>query len=91
MGWGDVMIEFLLSSWPFEALGAIATVFAVTGVILNNRRLISCFYFWIASNFLCALIHWDAGLWTMLARDVIFAALALEGLWKWRIGNRIEN
>ena len=75
----------VLVSWPYEGLGAIAAILAVLGVVLNNRRMICCFYLWIVSNFLSGLIHYDAGLWAMLARDVIFIGLALEGIWKWRV------
>jgi nicotinamide riboside transporter PnuC len=67
-----------------EGISAIALVFAVSGVALNNRRLICCFYLFIVSNILSASIHAYSGLWVMVARDVIFLGLAVEGWWKWR-------
>ncbi|HUV66051.1 MAG TPA: nicotinamide mononucleotide transporter [Sedimentisphaerales bacterium] len=69
-----------------ELIGAIATMLAVCGVVLNNRKLIACFYFWLLSNSLTAGIHFHAGLWSLLVRDLIFAALAVEGLLRWRKG-----
>ena len=67
-----------------EIIGGIVCVLAVVGVLLNNRKLISCFYFWIVSNSLSGLLHWNAGQYSLCARDVIFLALAVEGLLKWR-------
>jgi len=75
------MIEM---SRAYEALGAIATTLAVVGVLMNNRRMIACFYLWIVSNFLCGLIHWQAGLTSLLIRDALFILLSLEGIWRWR-------
>lgn len=67
-----------------EALGTIATVIAVAGVVLNNRRLRLCFACWWLSNLLTLAIHAHAGIWSLAFRDLIFFALAVEGwvLWK---------
>ena len=67
-----------------EIAGMVSMVLAVAGVILNNRRMIVCFYFWMISNMLSAWIHLDAGVYSLLARDVIFFILAIEGLIKWQ-------
>jgi len=67
-----------------EIIGGVATVLAIAGVILNNRRLIACFYLWMVSNSLSALLHADAGMTSLLIRDLAFLALAIEGVWKWR-------
>mgnify|MGYP001581333398 FL=1 len=67
-----------------ELLGAVATVLAIVGVILNNRKMTVCFYLWIVSNLLSALIHYDAKVWSLCVRDAIFIFLAIEGIWKWR-------
>ena len=66
-----------------ELIGTIATVLAGTGVILNNRHKIECFYIWIISNSLSALIHWNTGTWSLIGRDLIFVVLAIEGIWLW--------
>ena len=67
-----------------ETIGTIATVIAILGVVLNNRRKRACFLLWLASNALSAGIHVSVGVWSLVARDVIFLALAVEGLWLWR-------
>ncbi len=66
-----------------ELFGTIATILAVAGVILNNRKMIGCFYLWIVSNFLSGLIHYDARVWSLCIRDGIFIILAIEGIWQW--------
>ena len=67
-----------------EILGTIATALAIFGAVLNNRKLIACFYLWLASNAITAGIHFDAGIYSLLVRDLIFFILAIEGIHKWR-------
>jgi nicotinamide riboside transporter PnuC len=66
-----------------KIIGTIATCLAVAGVWLNNRKRLACFYLWLVSNFLCAIIHSSTGIWSLFFRDVIFIILAVEGLIKW--------
>ena len=66
-----------------EIIGIIATTFAVVGVITNNRRLRLCFILWLVSNSLTGYIHVQVGPWSLVARDVIFSVLAIEGWFKW--------
>ncbi len=74
-----------------EILGAIVVVLAVTGVILNNRKLISCFYFWTVTNSICAYLHWTAGMYALTVRDLVFLILAFEGWYRWRSGGLMVN
>jgi len=76
-----------------EIIGIIATILAVAGVILNNRRCIWCFGLWVVSNALTGAIHGAAGIWSLFARDMIFLALAIEGAYRWRehARNRVEG
>ena len=67
-----------------EMFGIIATVLAVFGCVLNNRKLIACFYLWIASNVITGWIHADMAVYSLLVRDIIFSGLAIEGLYRWR-------
>ena len=55
-----------------EIIGLICTGLAIIGVILNNRRMIQCFYIWIFSNLLAAIIHYQTGIYSLLLRDCIF-------------------
>ena len=66
-----------------EVIGIIATILAVTGVVLNNRRLRVCFIIWFVSNALSLIIHAQTGVWSLTARDAIFLVLAVEGWIKW--------
>lgn len=67
-----------------EAIGWIATVLAVSGVWLNNRRRRICFVVWMISNAITAVLHAHAGLTALLVRDIIFFALAIEGFYRWK-------
>lgn len=67
-----------------EIIGIIAMVLAVIGVWCNNRKMIFCFYLWIISNSLAAIIHVSTDLWSLLLKDLIFLAFAFEGIYKWR-------
>ena len=66
-----------------EIIGTIATILAVGGVLMNNRRLRVCFLIWMVSNALTAGIHAHSGIWSLLARDAIFFVLAIEGWIRW--------
>lgn len=67
-----------------ELVGIVATVLAILGVVLNNRRLRNCFLLWLLSNSMTAAIHAYAGIWSLFARDVVFLILAVEGWYKWK-------
>ena len=67
-----------------ELIGSIATVIAIIGVIANNRKLRWCFLLWMISNAMSLIIHFDAGIWSLVARDAVFLVLAVEGYCKWR-------
>ena len=67
-----------------EIFGIVATVLAILGVVLNNRKLIVCFYLWLVSNLITAGIHFDAGIYSLLVRDLTFFCLAIEGIYRWR-------
>jgi nicotinamide riboside transporter PnuC len=70
---------------PFfvETLSLVATCIAVAGVVLNNCKLRTCFAVWLVSNALSAVIHLDAHLWGLCARDSIFLLLAVHGWIRW--------
>ncbi len=67
------------------ACGWTATVIAVAGVMLNNARRRECFILWIGSNSLTAAVHLstDPVVAGLIARDVIFLALAVAGWIQW--------
>ena len=69
-----------------ELAGAIAGVLAIGGVVMNNHRMIACFHVWMVSNALCGVLHVQAGMWSLAARDAVFFILAIDGAWRWRKG-----
>lgn len=73
----------MMTNKIIEIAGIIATIFAVIGVITNNRRLRVCFLLWLVSNGLTGAIHVHAGIWSLVVRDAIFFVLAIEGWIKW--------
>jgi hypothetical protein len=66
-----------------ELLGGLATLVAIAGVILNNCQLWPCFLLWFVSNGLTLWIHYQARIWSLVARDAIFLVLAIVGLIQW--------
>jgi len=74
-----------------EIFGLVSTVLAVGGVLLNNRLNILCFYLWIVSNAIFAVIHSQAGIWSLVLRDVVFIGLCIEGIVRWRKNGKIER
>lgn len=70
-----------------ELIGAIVTIVAVMGVILNNRKCQWCFVLWMVSNILSAFIHCSIGPRSLVVRDLIFLILAVEGWFLWKRKN----
>ena len=66
-----------------EIVGTVVLILGASGVLLNNRRLRMCFILWMVSNALSAGIHAYVELWSLMARDVVFLVLAIEGWVKW--------
>ena len=66
-----------------EYIGIISGILAIIGVLANNRRLRWCFIVWMVSNAMSLVIHFDAGIWSLVVRDAVFLILAVEGWFKW--------
>ncbi len=66
-----------------ELIGWAVTVIAVTGVLLNNHRMKSCFLLWMVSNAATFCLHVNAGLIGLAVRDACFFALAIHGYRAW--------
>ena len=62
-----------------EIIGTIAAALAITGVLLNNRRLRPCFIVWMFSNAVSLGLHVNAGLYSLAVRDGVFLILAFDG------------
>lgn len=66
-----------------EIIGTFALILGVLGAMLNNRKLRVCFIVWIVANTLSACVHIGVGVWSLLARDIVFFVLSIEGWLKW--------
>jgi len=69
-----------------DVIGWLATVVALLGVWLNNRRRRACFALWLISNTMTLCIHAAAGMWSLAVRDGAFFVLAVHGWWLWGPG-----
>ena len=74
-----------------ELFGWTSMVLAVAGVVLNNRRMIACFWLWMASNALSGMVHCEAAIWSLAVRDGVFFLLAIEGWLLWRIPKKQDR
>lgn len=75
---------YLVRENEMEGLGWLATILAVTGALLVNRKMRAGFELWIIANALTAVYHGIGGQWSMVARDIVFFLTATEGLILWR-------
>lgn len=66
-----------------ELIGTVATIIAITGVVLNNYKMRFCFWLWLVSNSLSAGIHLYLACYSLFARDAVFLVLAVHGLYHW--------
>ncbi len=80
--WCDDDKWFNRVGWT-ELIGAIATMLAIVGVVLNNRLDSRCFFAWLISNAICGWMHWRAKMISLLVRDAVFFVLAIYGLYAW--------
>jgi len=72
-----------------EPISWIATLVALVGVHLNNRRRRACFVFWWGSNSATLAVHIAAGLYGLAVRDAIFLCMAVAGFIAW--GKKVEG
>ena len=66
-----------------EIIGTIALILGVLGAILNALKFRVCFIVWIASNILCAMVHTNTGILSLLIKDGIFTMLCIVGWIQW--------
>ena len=74
-----------------ELLGTLAMLIAISGVCLNNRKIIWCFPLWLVSNTLTLYVHLDAGIVSLVLRDAVFLGLAVHGWRHWAKGESDEQ
>lgn len=62
----------------------ILTAMSIAGVILNIKKLRSCFYIWSVTNLGWMIIDFYYGLYAQAALFGIYLVLAIIGIVKWR-------
>ena len=72
----------------YDVLEYAVLVTAVTGVILNNHKLIWCFPIWMVSNTMSGIVHINGDMTGMYYRDLVFIPLAIHG---WRTWAKKKN
>jgi len=73
----------------FEIIGWLATIGAISGVVLNNYRLRWCFVVWLCTNAISMGLHargylnGDGAMLALTCRDTVFMLLAVQCWWAW--------
>ena len=62
----------------------VLTIASIVGVVLNIKKHRLCFLIWAITNFMWAIVDYQAGLYAQSALFGIYFLLALYGLWEWR-------
>jgi nicotinamide riboside transporter PnuC len=68
----------------FNIFTAILTILALTGVVLNIKKKILCFYIWLITNISWATVDLYKGIPMQSLLFIIYAALAVYGICEWR-------
>ena len=66
-----------------ELFEYLSTVLAVVGNVLNIKKMKAGFMVWLACNLISGILHYKAGMYGLVLRDVIFSVLAVVGYIKW--------
>ena len=62
----------------------IATAIALTGTILNVKKLRACFYLWTITNTMWLIFDIHNNLPSRAILDAVQLALAVWGIWAWK-------
>jgi hypothetical protein len=68
----------------FEVFKWLIALASVAGVVLNIRRLRSCFYVWAVTNAAWAGIDLYHGVWAQAALQAVYLGLAVWGIKAWK-------
>jgi nicotinamide riboside transporter PnuC len=67
-----------------EALNWISVVIAITGAVLNARKNIISYYFWVVSNAMIIVLNLMQGRYDMVALFSVYLCICIYGLLNWR-------
>jgi len=68
----------------FTILTGILTILALTGVVLNIKKRIECFYIWLFTNASWAVVDFYRGIPMQGILFTIYTLLAVYGIYEWR-------
>jgi len=68
----------------FTIFTAALTILALTGVVLNIKKKIACFYIWFFTNASWAVIDFYKGIPMQGILFTIYTVLAIYGIIEWR-------
>lgn len=75
----------------FTVFTFLLTIAALTGVVLNIKKKISCFYVWLVTNVCWAVIDFYKGIPAQGVLFTVYAGLAVYGIYEWRKSNDKDN
>lgn len=65
-------------------LPIVSTVLCLTGTVLNVKKLIICFHFWVLGNLLWLIYDLSIELYSRALLDIVQLTLAVWGYIEWR-------
>jgi nicotinamide mononucleotide transporter len=68
----------------FPYLDAFTTTFSVVATILLIKRILECWWFWIAVDVVAIFIYFHRGLYVVSVEYLIFLGMAIYGLHRWK-------
>jgi nicotinamide riboside transporter PnuC len=74
-----------------EVIGYLATMIALTGVVLNVKKIGTCFILWSISNLIFAVLNGIHHRWYEVILFTVQFFIALWGLYEWVIKQKREE
>lgn len=68
-----------------SAIGWLATVASLIGVILNIRHDRRCFIVWGITNAIWVVVDASSGVWSQATLQAVYCVLSVYGFMKWKI------
>lgn len=75
--------DLFLEPAEFPFMDAFTTVLSVVATIFLIKRILQCWWFWIAVDVIATVIYFQRGLYVVSAEYLIFLGMAIYGLRRW--------
>jgi len=73
-----------MTTTTFNIFTGVLTLLALTGVILNIKKKVLCFYIWFFTNLSWSVIDFYKGIPMQGILFAIYTGLSIYGIWEWR-------